>query len=175
MAILLWGVSGIACPAIGQTSGMGTPEPDPEMLLREIRSAVLEPDRALEAAGVLLNTGAARLELETGVLIPVRGGGSRAVEMVFVGRGRARLEPPDDVEAGQLELFTGSPRLDETFIEAVLVVARDEAADTLLERPKATAVDAEVLRRAGERYAAWKDSPERQTLGVETGILLDAL
>ncbi len=164
-----------ARPMLADVSGAPDAEIDPETLLEEIRSAALVPDQALDAAGLLLNTGAATLELESGVLIPVRNGGSRAVEMVFVGRGRARLEPPDEVEAGQLELFTGSPRLDEVFIEAVFVVARDEAADALLDRPPVEAVDGEILRRAGERYAAWKDSPERQTLGVETGILLDAL
>ena len=147
---------------------------DPRSLLRQIRAASLDLSQALDAAGVRLDTGAATLDLESGVLIPVRAGGSRAAEMVFVGRGQAWLEPPDAVEAGQLELFTGSPRLAETFTEAVFVVARDEAADALLRRPAASA-DAEILRRAGERYAAWKDSPERRTLGVETGILLDAL
>ena len=147
---------------------------DPQTLLRQIRAASLDLSQALDAAGVRLDTGAATLDLESGVLIPVRAGGSRAVEMVFIGRGEARLDPPDAVEAGQLELFTGSPKLAETFTEAVFVVARDEAADALLLRP-AVAADAETLRRAGERYAAWKDSPERRTLGVETGILLDAL
>ncbi len=146
----------------------------PEGLLRQIRTASLDLSRPLDAAGVRLDTGAATLDLESGVLIPVRAGDARAVEMVFVGHGKVRLEPPDAVEAGQLELFTGSPRLAESFTEAVFVVARDEAADALLQRPEATA-GAEVLHRAGERYAAWKDSPERQTLGVETGILLDAL
>ncbi len=148
---------------------------DPEVLLRQIRAASLDLSSALDAAGVRLDTGAASLDLESGVLIPVRAGGSRAVEMVFVGRGQVRLEPPDEVEAGQLELFTGNPRLIETFTEAVFVVARDEAADALLRRPAATTTGAETLQRAGERYAAWKDSPERRTLGVETGILLDAL
>ncbi len=175
MAWLLWLAWLTAWPSLAELPGAPVAEADPETLLEEIRSAALVPDQALDAAGLLLNTGVATLELESGVLIPVRNGGSRAVEMVFVGRGRARLEPPDEVEAGQLELFTGSPRLDEVFIEAVFVVARDEAADTLLERPPVEAMDGEILRRARERYAAWKDSPERQTLSVETGILLDAL
>ncbi len=160
-------------PAIVDASGPAAAD-DPETLLRQIRAADLDLSRALDAAGVRLDTGAASLNLESGVLIPVRAGGSRAVERGFAGRGQARPEPPDEVEPGQLELFTGSPRLAETFTEAVLVVARDDAADALLRRPAATA-DAETLRRASERYVAWKNSPERRTLGVETGILLDAL
>ncbi len=147
---------------------------DPEALLRQIRAARLDAANALDPSGLRLDTGFATLDLERGVLIPVRAG-TRTVEMVFVGRGRANLEPPDDVEAGQLELFTGGSRLAETFTEAVFVVARDAAAEALLRRPPAGEVEPETLRRAGARYAAWKASPERRTLGVETGILLDAL
>ena len=106
---------------------------DPEILLQQIRTARLDLSQPLDATGVRLDTGAADLDLESGVLIPLRTDGSRAVEMVFVGRGQVRLEPPDEVEAGQLELFTGSQRLAETFTEAVFVVARDQAADALAE------------------------------------------
>ncbi len=148
---------------------------DPAVLLRQIRAASLDVSQALDGSGVRLGTGFATLDLDRGILIPVRGGGGRTVEMVFVGRGRANLDPPDDVEAGQLELFTGGSRLAETFTEAVFVVARDAAAGALLRRPAAGIVEPRVLRRAEARYAAWKDSPERRTLGVETGILLDAL
>ena len=156
------------------TSAAAQPD-DPATLIEEIRSARLEPSWARDATGVRLGTEVATLDLEHGVLIPVRSGGGRVVELVFVGRGRARLEPPDQIEAGQLELFTGSPRLAETFTEAVFVVARDEAASALLRRPPAAHAGDEILRRASARYAAWKTSPERRTLGVETGILLDAL
>ncbi len=160
----------IATPARAELSAA-----DPEILLRQIRTASLDASLALDMTGVRLGTGFATFDLESGVLIPVRGGGERMVEMVFVGRGRARLEAPDNVEAGQLELFTGERRLAETFTEAVLVVARDAAAEALLRRPLVEEVEPETLRRAGARYTAWKDSPERRTLGVETGILLDAL
>ncbi len=154
--------------------GAEPPAADPEVLLGQIRGASLDVSRALDPSGVRLGTGFATLDLERGVLIPVRGG-ERTVEMVFVGRGRAYLDPANEVEAGQLELFTGGPRLAETFTEAVFVVARDAAAEALLRRPTAEDAEPETLRRAGERYAAWKDSPERRTLGVETGMLLDAL
>lgn len=144
-------------------------------MLRQIRSAALDLSHPLDTSGLRLSTSFATLDLAGGVLIPVRTASGRAVEMVFLGRGRIQLEPPDDIEAGQLELFTGSRRLAETFTEAVFVVARDAAAEALLERPAAGGVDAETLARAQERYRKWKDSPERRTLGVETGILLDAL
>ncbi len=176
-AALLCGVC-LATPAAGApraARSAAAEAPDPAALLAQIRSARLEPSWARDAAGVRLGTEQAIFDLEHGVLIPVRAGGGRVAELVFVGRGRARLEPPDEIEAGQLDLFTGSPRLDETFTEAVFVVARDEAAATLLRRPPAPPAGDEILRRARGRYAAWKDSPERRSLGVETGILLDAL
>ncbi len=129
----------------------------------------------LDPSGLRLATGVATLDLESGVLVPVRTADGRAVEMLFVGRGRARLDPPDEIEAGQLELFTGSSSMAESFSEAVFVIGRDVASDALLDRPAAAAVDAEILRRAEKRYAEWKESPERGTLGVDAGILLDAL
>ncbi len=146
----------------------------PEAALAQIRAAAPDLAHPLDPAGLRLSTGFATLDLASGVLIPVRTAGGRMVEMVFIGRGQAHLEPPDDVEAGQLELFTGSRRLTESFTEAVFVVARDAAARALLERAPA-ASDPQLLRRAAARYEDWKASPERRTLGVETGILLDAL
>ncbi len=163
-----------ATAAAAATAAIDSIATEAEALLGQIRAADLDPHHALDATGVRLDTSFAALHLESGVLIPVRAAGGRLVEMVFVGRGLVRLDPPDEIEAGQLELFTGGTRLAEIFTEAVFVIARDQAADALLRRPAAT-TDTETLRRAGERYTAWKNSPERRTLGVETGILLDAL
>ncbi len=148
---------------------------DLALLVDRIRAAAPDLSHPLDPAGLRLTTGFATLELDRGVLFPVRTEDGRAIEMVFIGRGQVRLEAPDEIEADQLELFTGSPRLEETFTEAVFVIARDSAAEALLQRPVAEPTDIETLRRAEERYAQWKDSPERRTLAVETGILLDAL
>ncbi len=54
---------------------------------------------------------------------------------VALGSGRIDLDPPDAVEAGQLELFTGGARLDQEFQEAVLVVGLDAAVNGMLKRP----------------------------------------
>ncbi len=174
VGVFLCGVCLAVAPAMADSTALDSVAVEAETLLGQIRTATLDISHALDATGVRLDTGFATLGLESGVLIPVRAAGGRVVEMVFVGRGQVRLDPPDEVEAGQLELFTGSPRLVEIFTEAVLVIARDQAAGALLRRPAAT-TDTETLRQAAERYKAWKSSPERRTLGVETGILLDAL
>ena len=50
---------------------------------------------------VRLAAGLAQLQLD-GTLFPTSTVGGKAVEMVFLGKGRVTLEPPDDIEAGQL-------------------------------------------------------------------------
>ena len=86
---------------------------DPETLWQEIRATRLVSDRAVEVADLRLDVGMAELVIERGLFFPATAVGERVAEMVFLGRARLHLEPPDDVEAGQLELFTGNPRLDE--------------------------------------------------------------
>jgi hypothetical protein len=160
-----------ALPALG--SAAWSQSPDPAALRREIEQSRLDPARAVVLEGVKLNAGLADLLLE-GVLVPATPVGGKAAEMIFLGTGRIELEPPDAIEAGQLELFTGGARLDEEFNEAVLVVGMDAAASSLLRRPAAPA-DAETTRKAEDLYAAWKKRTERKQLNVEQALLLDAL
>lgn len=147
---------------------------DPRTLIDRIHSSRLDISAPRALQTVHLDTGFGRLGLVEGVLFPAREIRGRAVEMVFIGEGVVELEPPDPIEAGQLELFTGSDTLHERFTEAVFVVARDEAAGALLERPAGEA-EAELARRAGDRFAKWKASPERRYLGVDGALLGDAL
>ena len=166
---------GLGLLAVASTAIADAAVRDPENLLADIRSAAPDLDRPLDPAGLRLATGFATLDLTRGVLIPVRTRAGMAVEMVFIGHGRARFEPPDEIEGGQLELFTGASTLSESFSEAVFVVGRDAASTALLERPAAPSVTPELRRQVEQRYAEWRESPERGTLGVDAGILLDAL
>ncbi len=147
--------------------------PDPTALLREIEQSRLDPARTVTLKGVKLKAGLANLLLD-GVLLPATPVGGKTSEMVFLGKGRIELDPPDAIEAGQLELFTGGARLDEEFKEAMLVLGMDAAVSSLLGRP-ASPPDAEVTRKAEALYALWRERPERKQLNVEQGILLDAL
>ncbi len=147
---------------------------DPAALLDQIRSARLEPERAVVVDNLTLNTGLASLAIRSGVIFPAAPVGGRVVEMVFAGDASFVLEPPDAVEAGQLELFTGAPRLDEKVSEAVLVVTLDAAADAIAGRAPAP-VDRQARGRALELFERWKQRPERRLLGVETALLRDAL
>jgi hypothetical protein len=167
---LLLALLPVAVPA---TAREAAAPPDPAALRRDIEALRLEPARAVTLKGVQLDLGLADLTLE-GTLVPASPVGGKSVELVFTGRGRITLAPPDAIEAGQVELFTGAPQLDEEFQEAVLVVGLDAAVQALLARPRAS-LDADAVRRAEELYVRFQKSTERRILGVEGAILVDAL
>lgn len=149
--------------------------PSPAELLEGIRSSELEPAKAVELSGVRLAMGAATFDVAHGVMVPASSVGEHAVEMVFLGRARVLMEPPDAIEGGQLELFTGDSRLAETVTEGVLVVTLDAASKALLDRPALEELDAERAAKAEELFATWRSSPERKLLGVEGALLGDAV
>lgn len=155
-----------ALPAAGHAA-------DPAALRKEIEALRLDPERAVTLENVKLAAGLAQLELD-GVLVPTSPVGGRVVEMVFLGVGRITLEPPDAVEAGQLELFTGQSRLDAEFAEAVLVVGLDAAVEALLGRTPVQP-DVVTMARAEVLYDEWRGRREREVLGVERSLLADAL
>lgn len=148
--------------------------PDPATLQAEISASRLEASRAVTLKNLRLAMGPGTLRLDDGVLIPTTEVGGKTVEMVFLGKGRIEVEPPDAIEAGQLELFTGGSRLDEEFKEAVFVVGLDAAVSAMLRRPAAQP-DADLTRRAEALYGDWKKRGERESMNVDRGILLDAL
>jgi hypothetical protein len=148
--------------------------PEPAALQAAIAGARLEPARAVALKGVKLAVGLGTLRLEDGVLIPATAVGGKTVEMVFLGKGRLEIEPPDAIEGGQLELFTGGSRLDAEFKQAVLVVGQDAAVAAMLRKPAAQP-DAGQVRQAEALFADWRKKGEWKYLSAERGILLNAL
>ena len=161
-------------PALLAAGAVRAQAPDPAALQAAIAGARLDPSRAVTLKNVKLGVGLGKLSLDDGVLIPATAVGGKTIEMVFLGKGRIEVEPPDAIEAGQLELFTGGSRLDEEFKEAVLVVGQDAAVSAVLRRP-AAAPDAELTRRAEALYADWRKKGEWKYMSVERGMLLNAL
>ena len=153
--------------------GLAQEVSDPIALRREIDALRLDSGRAVTLDKVKLSAGLAQLELD-GLLFPTSPVGGRVVEMVFLGNGRIILEPPDAIEAGQLDLFTGQSRLDAEFAEAVLVLGLDAAADALLRKTPAQP-DLVSLARAEVLHDEWRRRREREVLGVERSLLADAL
>ncbi len=144
-------------------------------LVEAISTARLDPERAVEVGNLTLKIGMALFKVDRGTFFPATPVGDRIVEMVFEGQARLVLEPPDDIEGGQLELFTGSPNLEEEISEAVLAITVDAAVDSIYARPPSADVDPASRSRAEEIFDRWKERPERRLLGVETAILGDAL
>ncbi len=142
---------------------------DVASLGKAIDAAALDPAGAVAVNHLALSAGPARVELTSGVLIPAARLGGRTIELVFVGAGRVTLDPPDAIEANQLDLFTARPRLDENVTAAVLVLGLDSAAASLLRRPP-SAPGAADLATAQDLFAAWKKR-ERRVMGVEGRIL----
>jgi hypothetical protein len=121
-----------------------------------------------------VDAGMAWLRIDEGVLVPAvpAEAGAAVNELVFLGRARLVLEPPDDVEAGQLELFSGAPRLDAEVTEAALTIADDAAVAAILDRAAGAEHDA---ARAERIFRDWRASAERKHLDVESAMLADAL
>jgi hypothetical protein len=139
----------------------------------EVRRVAIDPEHTVRVEGFRLKAGPATVTLVDGFLVPATKVSGRAVEFVFLGEGRIELEPPDEVEAGQLELFTGAEVLSESFDRAVFVVALDTASDAVAR--KAAAPVATVPDEAGRLFASWLESPERKLLDVESRIFADAV
>jgi len=139
----------------------------------EVRRIAIDPQYTVHVESFRLKAGPATVTLVNGVLVPSTKVSGRAVEFVFLGEGRIELEPPDDVEAGQLELFTGSEVLDEAFNRAVFVMALDAASDAVAS--KARNPETPMADEAVELFASWIESPERKLLDVESRIFADAV
>jgi tetratricopeptide (TPR) repeat protein len=171
-------VLGAAVPVLSQEVPAGPQAlagaPDPAALQRELKASRLDFERAVTLKNVKLNVGLATLHLEDGVLVPSVAEGMNPIELAFLGKGRIEMEAPDEIEAGQLELFTGASRLDESFEEAVLVVASDAAVTALLRKPAAQPDEA-TRRRAEALWGEWRKKREREIFDLDRGILLDAL
>lgn len=136
--------------------------------LKALREARLDPPGAVGVFARTFEFGPVRVHLERGTLVPVVSSkGEPTGEWLFSGAGRLQVEPPDAVEASQLELFADQDRLDEPFARALFmlpgpIVASPEAA-------------AEVPPDLASVLADWLRAGERRALGIETSQLRASL
>ena len=145
----------------------------PATVTTEMRRLALDPAAAVKINGFSLRAGPARVVLADGILIPSTPVAGRAVEFVFVGQGLIELDAPDEIEAGQLELFTGSTNLRQPFRRAVFVIALDAAVEAIARRPTSP-VDGTAVADARALFESWLAGPERRLLDVEARIFADA-
>jgi len=157
---------GLVCLAL-VTSASAT---EPAELLARIRAPTLAIDSAVSLRNVQLQMGPGVFDVQQGVIFPGDPIAGQVVELVFIGQARFRLEPPDEIEAGQLELFTGERSLDAPVEEAVLVLANPAAVAKLLERPAPREIRAELRERAERIHRDWLDRTERRSAGIEAAL-----
>ena len=122
-----------------------------------------------------LELGSARLEIERGTLVPVRGPAAAGFEYLFFGEARFVLSTDDPVESYQIELFTGREQLDEPVTRAVLAIASDDVALQLSRRPGARALTDDERRAARALFSDWRDSREYLRSDLRLRALQDAV
>lgn len=143
-------------------------------LIERLDEAVLQAGAPLGVRDVELRTGPGRLRIRDGLLFPAGPVAGRPVEFVLIGEATLAIEPPDAIEAAQLEMFTGRPHLEEPVRRAVLVVCADAEVDRLMSREPVDA-DPGLRREAEALFERWRRSPERRHLDVAGAIFTDAL
>ncbi|MBP7149585.1 MAG: hypothetical protein KBD01_18815 [Acidobacteria bacterium] len=148
--------------------------PDPQQVSRDIKSLDLRSDAAVQVTPVDLRLGPATIRLLEGTVFPASPVAGRTMEIVVVGKGRFRIEPPDRIEEAQLELFTGHKALDEEFTAAVLVGLSQAATQQLLAGPPARPVP-DSREHAEKLFAEWLSGPERRRVGLDEAEFREAL
>jgi len=155
--------------------GSSTQAADVDTVIQQIRGTRLDPARSVEIKGLkLVLGGGGSLEIRSGVLVPATSIGSVPAELVFLGDATIQVSAPDEIEASQLELFTGSGKLSEDFNEGVLVVANDDAVKALLVRQHVE-LTPERLSRAADLYQKWLVGTERKQLSIESILFADGV
>src|SRR5689334_11016290 len=95
---------------------------------REVTALAPLPGQVADVAHLTLRRDAAQLTLESGKLYLLSPVGGRTVAAVFRGLGRFSLTPSIPAEQAELQRFAGTPALDDTISEAVLLFADSTAA-----------------------------------------------
>lgn len=137
------------------------PAESADSLVQAIRSARLEPERAVRVDSLQVDLGLGRMRFEEGHFVPAVPVDGRTFELAFVGRARFILDPPDAIEAAQLELFTGSKRLDVEVRQAVLLIADDAVVRRMLDRPAGDPPATTTLAEIGAVFDEWVEGAER--------------
>jgi hypothetical protein len=139
-------------------------------LYDELQLTRLDPARAVVLEQVDIQFGSGRLHVHDGVLVPTQPVAGRTVEWVFVGQARFRFEPPDEIEANQLELFAGQRELDISLESAVMVRADDTPVRELLEHHEPAFLGPSMLQRVEAIHREWLEGAERAANGVRGGV-----
>lgn len=138
--------------------------------LEELKSPSLDVARASTVRDMQVSLSEGLLTIESGWLFPFTEVGGRSTEFVFIGDATFQLTPPNSVEEHQLELFTSKKEVIVPIEEAILVLGSRQLEDAL-SVPVNDDGESPPTDRATAVFDAWKESPEREVLGVCPAIL----
>lgn len=143
----------------------------PADLIAEIGATAPDSAGALQLRDVDLRVGPGLLRVREGVLLPTTPVRGRTLEWVFAGEARFEFEPPDPVEAGQLELFTGQTSLSTAVTAAILLLGEEERLDAFLPGGQEDVSEPARVNEAAAFYESWKSSIAREESGIESVLL----
>ena len=140
---------------------------DPESIWESIQDSTLDISLAVGVSAVNIDLGAGSLELHSGVLIPANKIAGRSTEVVFIGEAEFLMNPGDDLESDQLELFAGRREMNVAVQQAVLVIPREETIRSLIARDAVT-LETETQSQAESVYADWVKGAVRRGFGSDS-------
>ena len=166
----------LLCLVIGPLSraAAGSPALDPAALAADQKEVQLDLPGALRTQARQHRLGFAKLTLGDGLLIPLKTARGRTLELLFLGEGRLEVEPPDAIEAGQLELFTGQRRLDVGFPAAFFAAPAGRLREFGQGLPKAV-LSAEEKEQVQAIFDGRGELSEREVLDIDSQLLLAEL
>ena len=147
---------------------------DPAALAADQEAARLDYGQALRLRQQELRLGFAKIELGDGVLVPLLSPGGRLLEWLFLGEGRLEAQPPDAIEAAQLELFTGRRTLSSSF-SAAFLAAPEARLRELARGGKPEVLKAAERAQAKSIFEGRAELAEREVLDIDHRLLLAAL
>src|SRR2546426_6480252 len=117
---------------LGQNSASDGHSPAATYLERyqQVSNLARLPGRVAEVSPLVLSRDVGRLPLERGPLYLLTPAGGRTVGALFRGEGRFSFAPDPPAERAELQRFAGSPALEDTLTEAILVFS-DSTVDQL--------------------------------------------
>lgn len=170
-AFLCCWLSVVFCPVPASAGTRDESEKLSTALIEALGPGRLNKQTSYAISKVKIESGPANLILEHGVIFPADPVGGKVRELVFVGLGTFKFKAPDTIESQQLEMFTGSSRMEEPFESVVIGTGSDGLVAQLLQSPVPTNESSEAARNAEKTYQAWCLSPERKKWDIDVRIL----
>jgi hypothetical protein len=142
-----------------------------DALLKQVKKPELDTDRAVQVHNVEIDMRPGTLVLGDGVLVPAEAISGHTFELAFIGDARFQIDPQDEIESRQLELFAGGSPLTTVVTHAILVAGNPELTPRLLDSGEDGVQDDSQLREVAKMFKEWAQGAERDGFGAQAAIL----